>query len=107
MSQKFPSTWADYGAAVTRFIDAIDSLLEQGRVAQSRYDQIFRPLELRTGSRSDLPTEDMLPPGQQHIQRRLIQLTEDLYSTLLGPLPKQPAMLASSAARALGNRNRI
>jgi hypothetical protein len=100
--------WSDYRAAVMRFTDAIDAVLERGRVAEKRCEQLRRNGDGRSGSHTAARYDvDLLPLNQRHVQRRMIQLTENLYHTFLGPLPRRSATLASTAPRALGSRNRI
>jgi hypothetical protein len=105
MNDPTPATLADYRAAVARFTDAIDAVLERGRNAEKRYEHLARLRdarpELHAAASGDLET---LPPNQRHIQRRLLQLTENLYHTFLGPIPRPPAPLPRPASRALRHR---
>jgi len=108
MNTDAPPQWAAYRAAVTRFTDAIDRVLEQGRVAQARYAQLSQWRAPRTsGDPADPLHRKALPPDQRHVQQGLVQLTDNLCRTLLRPIPPSTPSGRNTAPRALGSRHRI
>ncbi len=107
MDDQPAATWADYRAAVTRFVTAIDSVLEEGRATEMRYQNFCRQHGITPGSGADILTSEALSPRQRYIHGRMLALTENLYRTLLSRTPERPRTLPSTASRALGSRSRI
>lgn len=106
MNEKPRATFADYHAAVQRYVGAIDKVLATGRAATDRSDQFYRTRGREPGFGERALTAGTLPARQREIHRRLIELNTQLYDHLLSPPP--PAKIpVRAAARAVGNRNRI
>ncbi|PTY07819.1 hypothetical protein DB347_06230 [Opitutaceae bacterium EW11] len=102
-----PATWADYRAAVSRFLEALDRVLENGNAAQRRYEEFCRAHGIQIGGAEEKLTAETLPAPQRNLHARLLQLTQQLYDSELGPSAKPRPPLVTTANRALRSHNRI
>lgn len=102
------ATLADYSAAVHRFTDAIDRVIEQGRALDRRYEQFCVQHGLRSGEGAARLTAPEVAPEQRRVHEALLALSERVYTSLLPPFPKRDERpLPAAATRALASRNRI